>query len=969
MVTDHAPKLLEGLNDAQKQAVTSGEGPLLIIAGAGTGKTTVITRRIAWLLATGKAKPEEVLALTFTEKAAQEMAERVDLLLPYGYLDLWVLTFHGFAEKILAEFGMEIGLSPDAKLLDETETCLLMRDHWERFSLEYFEVRGNPAKQIREFYDHFSRLQDEGITPDEYLAYAMKLPETTPEEAEEAARRRDLAKAYGTYEDILAERSAIDFGGLMLRLYELLVRRASVREKLGKRFTYILVDEFQDTNTVQYRIVKLLTSVHQNITIVGDDDQAIYRFRGASYTNLTDFVRDYPKAAKVVLVENYRSKQEVLDASYAFIVHNNPHRLEAMLASSGEVLSKKLVGLGSGGFVKEQVYDRAEAEAIGVAKTMLDLKNADPSLLWSDFCVLLRANSAAPLFVHAFETAKIPHRFFGLQGLYRKPVIVDILALCRLLVRSYDSVAATRVLAGPAVRLPEADLMALLEVAERDGKQVFQVARNHQAVEGVSAEGRQLLDRFLETYETTAKVVHTKNAPEALLTAMTNFSIIEQVARLPEGERAEELRHITQLYERAERFVRQATDPRLQLFMQKLDHEMELGDEGALRGDPEIGPEYVRIMTVHGAKGLEFKYVFIVQCVEQKFPSTKRERGIDLPPALLGMTEEASDTAHLEEERRLMYVALTRAKEGAYLTRATDYGGERKRKASRFLGELGFVASEPTKEEERFDAKGNEEVVLSAMHPKIPKRLSFTQLSAFERCPLQYKFAHLYRVPVFGNPASTFGRTMHTTLENLFRSYREAEEKGEPITMDEAGVRALYDAAWSDAWYPDDATREEYRMMGWLALRKIHGEALENPPHPVYLEQDFTLKIGEFVIKGRIDRVDRLPDGTYEIVDYKSGNPKTEEMIKKDRDSRRQLTLYYLAAREALGIEVTKMTYYYLTDNTTVTLAPKPKEVEKLREEILEIGEALKTTTFPPQPDYHCRHCDFRNICEYRKLK
>src|SRR3990167_4082049 len=292
--------ILESLNKEQKEAVTHENGPLLIIAGAGTGKTTVITRRIAWLILEKKIKPDEILALTFTEKASTEMEERVDRLLPYGYVDLWISTFHGFAEKILRLHGLDIGLSTNFRILSDTEQWYLVRKNLDKFNLDYYRPLGNPTKFIHALLKHFSRAKDEEISPKEYLAYTESLKldkDIAPDEsaAQEAARLAEVANAYHIYQKILLENNALDFGDLINYALKLFKERPNILEFYRKKFKYILVDEFQDTNWAQYELVKLLAEPNNNLTVVGDVDESIYKFRGASISNILTFKKDFKK--------------------------------------------------------------------------------------------------------------------------------------------------------------------------------------------------------------------------------------------------------------------------------------------------------------------------------------------------------------------------------------------------------------------------------------------------------------------------------------------------------------------------------------------------------------------------------------------------------------------------------------------------------------------------------------------------
>src|SRR3989339_1582938 len=329
---------LTKLNSEQKEAVEHGTGPLLIVAGAGTGKTTVITQRIANLIEKSMAKPEEILAVTFTEKAAFEMEERVDKLLDIGYVDLWISTFHSFCERILRENALDIGLSNDFKILDNTSGWLLARQNLDKFDLKYYKALGNPTKFIQALISHFSHCKDQEVYPENYLEYAdtLKTTDNGPED-QETERITEIANAYHVYQQILLENSALDFGDLINYCLKLFKKRPHILKKYREKFKYILVDEFQDTNWSQYELIKLLAEPANNLTVCADDDQAIYRWRGASFSNIVQFKKDFPDAEQISLIQNYRSTQDILDLSYKFIKANDPDRLECV-----NKISKKL---------------------------------------------------------------------------------------------------------------------------------------------------------------------------------------------------------------------------------------------------------------------------------------------------------------------------------------------------------------------------------------------------------------------------------------------------------------------------------------------------------------------------------------------------------------------------------------------------------------------------------------------------
>ena len=402
-------EILKDLNEEQREAVTYGEGPLLIIAGAGTGKTRVITRRIAWLINSGRAKTGEILALTFTDKAALEMEERVDVLVPYGYTDIWISTFHAFGDRILRENAIEIGLKPDFRVLTRPEAAVFFRENLYKFNLSYYRPLSDPTHFIGAMIDFFSRVRDEDVSPEEYIAYSLKLTEQAkqnPDDAalqEEALKQREIAYAYRTYQELLMKESKVDFANQFYLALQLLRQHPLVLKRYQEQFKYILVDEFQDTNFAQFQLLKLLGGMRKNITVVADDDQCVFRFRGAAYSNIINFDREYPQAKKISLIQNYRSPQSILDCAYRLIQKNNPERFEVKAN-----INKRLIGLRKEGKPPVHMrFDTFSSEADSVARIIKE-KVEKEGYSYSDFCILVRSNSDADPFLRSLNMLSIP---------------------------------------------------------------------------------------------------------------------------------------------------------------------------------------------------------------------------------------------------------------------------------------------------------------------------------------------------------------------------------------------------------------------------------------------------------------------------------------------------------------------------------------------------------------------------------
>ncbi len=974
--------LLEDLNPEQISAVTHTTGPLMIVAGAGTGKTTVVTKRIAWLIEQGLAKPEEILSLTFTDKAAGEMEERVDLLLPYGYVDLQISTFHAFCERLLREYGAEIGLARDFKLSTELDTWLLMRQHFDRFVLDYYRPLGNPTKYLKGFLSHFSRLKDQAIDPSVYLKFVERCVfkkdanQTSDDIESEKKRLNELANAYYTYQSILQEHDALDFGDLILYSLKLLRDRPRILKLVRDKFRFVLVDEFQDTNHAQYELVKLIAAPSNNLTIVGDDDQSIYHFRGASLENILRFETDYPDTARVVLTKNYRSAQSILDHAHTFIQMNNPHRLES---KSG--LTKRLIAHSEKQGAIEHIHcSTLEDEVLSVVKKIAELKDQDSDLSWNDFAILVRSNSAGDDFAAAFDRHGIPFQFLALSGLYTKSVILDLLAFMQVIDRPFESPSFYRVLSSPMYAIDARSIAELNLLAQMKGKSLFEACEIAGSIEKLSFETLEKLRTILFQLNELRTSLKGKPATECFKQLVRKLGYIEYLNERPENEKMESFRYLNQFLERVKSFETRSDQKTLHAFLEEFAHERDAGEEGSLSVDFETGPDLVRIMTVHASKGLEFKHVFIVNLVDRRFPAQARGETIPIPEGLFEGTNDHDD-AHLHEERRLFYVAMTRAKEGLYFTSADDYGGARARKLSRFLHELGYEKPDGKDrtlvhlfDEDRGEEK--ERVLKTEISIPVPKQFSFTQLAAFKTCPYQYKFAHVLKVPVFGRWTFSFGKTMHNTLQNYFTLWLERAGKKQgtlfdvpvnssaPIPVSEKELLELYAQAWIDDWYEDDVQREEYRTKGKESLLAYERSFKNHRPNPLFLEQGFTLKFGDVVLKGRIDRMDSFEDGV-EIIDYKTGSPKTEKTLKSE--DREQLYLYQMAAIDVLGLKPKKLTYHYLEDNSDVSFLATDDELAELRQVIIDRVQMIRKSTFEATPGFHCRFCDFADICEFRQ--
>ncbi|MFA5878243.1 MAG: UvrD-helicase domain-containing protein [Candidatus Staskawiczbacteria bacterium] len=967
---------LTKLNEEQKKAVAHKNGPLLIVAGAGTGKTTVITQRIAYLIEKGEATPEEILAVTFTDKAAGELEERVDSLLPYGYVDLWVSTFHAFCERILRDHALDIGLPADFKVLNQTASWLLMRQNIDKLELDYYRPLGNPTKFLQALISHFSHCKDQAIYPKDYLEYADKLKtrDDSPEE-EEVERIKEIANAYHVYQKLLLENSSLDFGDLINYCLKLFQERPLILKKYRAKFKHILVDEFQDTNWAQYELIKILAEPKNNVTVCADDDQAIYRWRGASFSNIIQFKKDFADAKQISLVKNYRSSQNILDLAYKFIKANDPDRLEYV-----NKIDKKLVSeLGGDGIIEHIRANSLDQEVSQIVKKIKEIFKKDKNANFSDFAILVRANDAAIPFIKALEREQIPYQFLASRGLYSKPCILDIVSYFKLLDNYHESSAVYRILNLPFLNISYDDIAKLTQYSHKRTISLYEAIGELSLVPGISAKAQDKISFIISLIKKHSLMAREKSVIELLAAFLQDSGYLKY---LTDKEDEEQISLLNQFYKRVKSFEESTIEPTLRNFVEEIILEIESGEQGKLEFDPEQGPDMVKVMTIHGAKGLEFKYVFLANMVDKRFPTIARGELIDLPPDLLKDIKPTGDV-HLQEERRLCYVAMTRAKKELYFSSAQDYGGMRKKKLSRFLIEMGYedeadVRIQKTKGElfeprsilEKRESKKENEY--------LPKHFSFSQLTAFEKCPLQYKFNFILKVPIRGKSVFSFGKTIHATLYEFLKQAVEGEKiKQEDLFgFKEKGsgalgldlLKELYEKNWIGEWYDNKSQKDEYYALGLRIIKDFYNEFKKNPPkiltvnNTIALEIPFNLKIGDQTVYGIIDRIDQTEKGIT-ILDYKTGNAKE----RLDASDKEQLLIYQIAVEEVFKLEPTELTYYYLDKGTKMSFLGGDKEKEKLKEKILRQMDEIKTSDFKPTPGWQCAFCDFKDICDFKQ--
>ena len=642
--------LLGGLNPDQLRAVTHGTGPLLVVAGAGTGKTQVITRRIAWLIATRRARPSEILALTFTDKAAEEMAVRVDQLVPYGYTDTAISTFHAFGDRIIREYALELGLPTDVRVLTRAEVVIFLREHLFEFDLDVYRPLGDPTRFLAALATLFSRCKDEDISPAAYVEHADRVAteaawvrdaaapgDESPvlaEAAEEDARRQaELARAYATYQDLMAAAGCIDFGDQVALALHLVRTSPAARREVADRFRYILVDEFQDTNRAQAELVAALADEHRNVTVVGDDDQAIYAFRGAAVDNILAFQDRYVEARTVVLRRNYRSLAPILDASYRLIRFNDPDRLEVRTGIGKRLRPQRVSPTAAP--VRLEVFGTGAEEADWIAADIGRRIEAGASA--RDHAVLVRANGHADPILRALNMAGIPWRFSGTSGLYARPEVRLLLSFLRVAADLDSSVDLYAVAASDVYRLGGEDLTAIVNMARRRNRSIWAVLDELDRQPGIlriGPESRATVHQLVADLRGYADEAHS--GPRAA----SCTGSCAPVACSPDWSRPTLRRQPRNSSRTSPASSRSSGRSRpcsattgLSFVAPHLATLIEAGDDPATAElDPEA--DAVAVLTVHKAKGLEFPVVFLPGMVAGQFPGNGRGEPLALPAGL-----------------------------------------------------------------------------------------------------------------------------------------------------------------------------------------------------------------------------------------------------------------------------------------------------------------------------------------------
>ncbi len=952
--------ILKNLNSDQEKAVITTQGPVLIIAGAGTGKTAVITRRIAYLIEKNLAKPEEILALTFTEKASEEMDFRVYDLLPQVFSSVSVFTFHAFADSVLRDIAYDIGLSTDYRILSGNQQILFLRSNLYSLGLYYFRPVNNPLKFLRDLTSFFSNLKEENIEKEALLEYATSL-----EDKAESAKYLELANCFGQYEELKRLSNFVDFSDLLYLVRKAFIDHPNILKRYQQQYKYILVDEFQDTNLAQNDLVNQLSAKHHNLTVVGDDDQSIYKFRGASISNILGFKKNYPNVKEFVLTKNYRSNQGILDLAYQVIQNNNPDRLEV-----ANKIDKKLLAVSNITQTKPQVIRGITLtdEVDLVVKKIIELTKTGTKL--SDIAILARASGHAIPFIRALESAGIPVQSIGTTSLYQTSEVKNLIFFLKVLANFEDDLSIYHLCTSEYYGIDGSLMIQLSAYTRNRHIKLFELLQNisDYAELKITKNQKSKIIILLNDLEKYSSLAIQKNVAELLYIFLVDHKVFQNYQKSDSPEDIRRIENISKYFDKLAEFISSNSDSSVVNYINTFYLLEESGDTTATASlDQSI--EAVNVLTIHSSKGLEFNSVFIVNLVSDRFPTRSKSSGISIPNELLQETLPSSKQSDLQEERRLFYVAVTRAKENVFLTWAENYGGKRSKKPSQFLLEafgkqdLEIVPAKLSSLEKINRFASSEQLSLIAVANKKPRisnqplKLNQDSINSYLTCPLQYKYNYILHMPKSQTGAMVLGTAVHKSLETFFLS----KKAGKKISIEELLV--VYENNFTEVGFFNAQNKLELFNKGKKIISDFYDLHKNTQYESLLVEEKFDLVSDGARISGRFDLV-TVKDGKTAIMDFKTSQNIDEKKAKERVRSSIQLRIYALAFKEKYHYPADEIGLYFVETNIFAKAKPDEKLYQKAMQDISDVKEGILSENFTPKPDpFNCTNCPFNKIC------
>ncbi len=938
------------LNPAQRQAVDTIDGPVLVIAGAGTGKTSVIVERICKLIGKG-TPPKRILALTFTEKAAVEMLDRVNLQQGTYELEIPLMTFNAFGESLLRKYSSDIGLGRNFTVLGESAQIVFLRERIDQLGLEYFAPLTRPDSLLGDIASHFSFLKQRVITPEQYKKHVKAIPVLEPGEQLNRIKYTELAEAYEKYLQLCREANVIDYDDQIYLTIDLFNRRPNVLKEVQDSFDYIMVDEFQDTNIMQSVLVDMIAGPKKNLFVVGDDDQSIYGWRGATLANILDFKERYPHAREITLVQNYRSVKEILDSTYQLIQHNNPHRLETKLNIDKKLVSKRL-----GNAPQVCSFKTLDEELSWIAEDINKrIQNGTPA---GDIAVLARRNATIDLLHAHLDYAEIEHVVAGQRHeLYHDLAVRMLLEALQATVDPQNNTSLYHTLIGPLFKLHASDISSLSSLARREHQPLVDVIMNSK--EPSLEPARQAVTQ-IQAWREKIGTTTVGQLSYAILDDSGYLANLQQTAT-SDAYAATAANRLSNLFKTMKEFEQIAIMPSAAQYVDALPA-LQAAGEGVEDSTLDLSGKYVNVLTIHKSKGLEWPIVYIADCSEGSFPLRETSRGIGLPTGLISKHESEAD-AHMAEERRLMYVAMTRAKDTLLLTYSEQHSLNSTRKPSRFLEEALNHNNFPL-----LDISGHKGFTSMVSYAtthlpevSIPKtildndnvRLSVSQAKCYIDCPLEFYYRYVLNIPEEPSSSLHYGLLMHKLVEDINRSLME----GKLLPFEE--LQAYLKDHWSNTGYLSSRHKERSLRQAKTTLESFYKKAASNPRIPILIEDPFTftIKDAKLSIRGRFDAVFPLGNSV-EIVDYKTtGSIDNPEKAKRRASSSDQLSMYALAWSKAHNELPALVSLDFIDTGLTGSVKKTQCGIDTMHTKLMVVAEGIRAHDFKPGKDHKfCKH-------------
>jgi len=1037
-------------------------GPLLVLGGAGSGRTQTLVDRFAALVAAGTA-PEEILLLTRSAAAAEALRARVeDALGDRPFEELPVLPIHGMCARLLHDEALEAGIDPFAVTATPADRLALLLDHVEELTLRRHDLRGRPAAVLGAMIARIDRLKEAGVRPARFTEWAAALPADGSERLE---REREFARLFEAHDRLLLEQGLLDFGELVLRVCELLEQRPHVRARVAGRWRHVLVDDLEDATPAQLKVITLLAADHGELVATADDDQAIDEPRGvAARLRGVLGARLGGRPVEVVcLGRSLRCPERVVTAAEA-VVAPIADRLEEGWSGTD------VVGSGVEGDVRlwRCASERAQAQAVAAAIERLVREGVAPGRIG----VLVRSvRSEGQELAVALEERALSFRLAGAAAFFGQAEVRDVLAWLRLLVNPNDAGAVVRALSRPPIELHAVDLARCIQIAKR--RKLDMVSGLVAATESpqLPPEARERVLAFLKLHRQAAGALDTTRPDLFVHRLIERLGLRRQQVFAAQADVVERLVSLAHVGELAAAYVRRAPQATPREFARWLAAVAEAGGIGDREDEDGAPPrdDAVAVLPLHAAKGLEFDHVFVCGLQSSRMPGARRV-AVDPIPAALVSADGGSAAApgldsreeHVAEMRRVMHVAMTRAREGLVLAYAAHTARGTPQHPSPFaeevraaLGEewedleeelfgpdealhaaIGQLRDELLRDVQQIGARLGElrldtdldvahgvtrylellklaalharpegqpiadalpginaailhaataqqreilqtssldDVVLdgerdagvrakatAARHepslaPFLPRRgdglaLSASDIETYRTCPLKYKFARVFRVPQEPTINQRFGIVVHQVLERYHQSGGRSVDE----------LLGLLEAGWRRSGFGPSDEERQLHAKAESALRRYHERFQADDGEPMWFEKSFNFKIGAHTLRGRVDRVDRMADGRYELIDYKTGRPKTPAQLRDDV----QLALYAVAATAAWNLDASVQSYLYVLDDQKVPLPDDANDAEWISETVLEVADGILGQGFEPTPSYAaCSICDYRIAC------